>query len=88
MLYLGGEKVFMLGLVVIYWAIWKARIKLALRKKTIKDPIEVFCSAYTFICYWAGLYPGDTRNFINAGVEIMMRTMIKILGRRHSLQHR
>jgi hypothetical protein len=33
MLYLGGEKVFMLGLVVIYWAIWKARIKLALRKK-------------------------------------------------------
>jgi hypothetical protein len=37
--------------------------------------------ACLFICYWAGLYLEDTQRAITAGVDLMMRMALKLLGR-------
>jgi hypothetical protein len=34
-----------------------------------------------FIRYWAGLYQEDTQRTITAGVDLMMRTALKLLGK-------
>jgi hypothetical protein len=54
----GEEKVYMLGLAAICWAIWKARNILCFDKKPIKSHFEIIFSACALMCYWAGLYPG------------------------------
>jgi hypothetical protein len=32
--------------------------------------------------YWSGLYPEDTQKLIKDGVDLMMKTAIKLLGRK------
>jgi hypothetical protein len=60
----GGEKVHMLGLAAIFWAIWKAWNKFCFEKKVIKNPSEIIFSACMFMKYWAGLYTGDEQEMI------------------------
>jgi hypothetical protein len=54
-----------------------------LRKKQIKNPNELLFSACAFLRYWAGLERDeDQRQLINAGVDLMMRTAMKLLGKK------
>jgi hypothetical protein len=76
----GGEKFHMLGLAAICWAIWKARNRACFEKKLIKNPIEIIFSACALMHYWAGLYPEETQRLIKEGVDLMMKTAIKLIG--------
>lgn len=53
---LGGEKVLMMGLASIFWAIWKTRNKACFEKKYIKHPEKILYSACAFMRYWAAFY--------------------------------
>jgi hypothetical protein len=74
--------VYMLGLSVVCWAIWRARNDICFEKKEFKNPIVIIYSTCTFMYYWPGLYPEDTQKLINDGVDLMMKTSIKLLGRK------
>jgi hypothetical protein len=52
-----------------------------LRKKYIKKAIEIMYIVCSFIGYWTGLYPENTQKAIRVGVNLMMRTALKLLGR-------
>jgi hypothetical protein len=39
-----------------------------------------------FMQYWLVLYADDSKEMINAGVEIMMRTTIKLLEKKKALE--
>jgi hypothetical protein len=76
----GGEKVYMLGLTTIFWAIWEARNRVCFIKKFINNPFEVIFSACAFMWYWAGLYPEETWKLIKEGINLMMKIAIKLVG--------
>jgi hypothetical protein len=65
----------------ICWMIWKARNKSCFEKKLIKDPSDIIESACSFMMYWAGLYSDETQVVIRSGVETMLSTAFRILGR-------
>jgi hypothetical protein len=69
----------MFGLAVICWAVWKARNSVCFEKKHINNPIEILFSACSFIHYWAGLYLEITKNMIEAGVNMMMKTTFQMI---------
>jgi hypothetical protein len=77
----GGEKVYMLGLSAICWAIWTARNKTCFEKIRIKGPNEIIFSACFFMKFWAGLYPDDAQEIIKKGVQSMIQAAIKLLGK-------
>jgi hypothetical protein len=37
---------------------------------------------FSFMCYWAGLFPEVMKEVIEEGVDMMLQTAIKLLGRR------
>jgi hypothetical protein len=47
----GGEKLYMLGLSAICWAIWKCRNKTCFEKKMIKNPSAILFSACSLTRY-------------------------------------
>jgi hypothetical protein len=51
----------------------------ALRKKLIKHHIEIIFSACIFMQYWVGLYPEEAQKLIRDGVDLMRRTVIKLI---------
>jgi hypothetical protein len=51
----------------------------ALRKKLIKHHIEIIFSACIFMQYWVGLYPEEAQKLIRDGVDLMMKTVIKLI---------
>jgi hypothetical protein len=72
----------MLGLAVVCWAIWKSRNAVCFEKKILRNPLKIVCSACAFMRYWASLYPGITKEVIEEGVDVMLWTAIKLLGRK------
>jgi hypothetical protein len=40
----------------------------------------------TFIQYWAGLYPEEAHRLIRDGVDLMMKTAIKLIGNKRTRQ--
>jgi hypothetical protein len=74
----------MLGLSAICWVIWKNRNGICFERTFIKNPCEIICPACAFMRYWAGLYPEETQKMINAGVDSMMKTALKLLGKQGS----
>jgi hypothetical protein len=73
---------YMVGLAAVCWAIWKGRNRVCFDKKQINNPGDILFSACAFLRYWAGLQRDeDQRQLINAGVDLMMRTAMKILGK-------
>jgi hypothetical protein len=64
----GGEKVYMLGLSAICWALWTVRNKTCFEKIRIKGPNEIIVSTCFFMKFWAGLYPEDAQEIIKKGV--------------------
>jgi hypothetical protein len=76
----GGEKVYMLGLSTICWAVWTARSKTCFEKIRIKAPNEIALSACFFMEYRAGLYPDDVQEIIKKGAQSMIQAAIKLLG--------
>jgi hypothetical protein len=77
----GGDDFYMLDVAAICWATWKCRNKVCFDKKPIKNPGEIMFAACAFMKYWAGLYPEEAQRLINNGVEVMMRTALKLLGK-------
>jgi hypothetical protein len=78
----GGDRVYMVGLAAVCWAIWKGRNKTCFEKKQIKNPGEILFAACAFLRYWAGLQNEETRQLINSGVDLMMRTAMKLLSKK------
>jgi hypothetical protein len=70
----------MLGLVAIWWAIWKTQNVMCFKKKILRNPLEILCSTYAFMRYWASLYPEAMKEVIEKGVDLMLQTAIKLLG--------
>jgi hypothetical protein len=55
-----------------------------LRKKYINIPNEImYYSACALMCYWTCLYPEATQQAINEGVDLMIHTVIKLLGKQN-----
>jgi hypothetical protein len=52
-----------------------------LRKKCIKNPIDIIFSSYSFMRYWAGLHLVDTQKAIDEGIELMLKTAFRLLGK-------
>jgi hypothetical protein len=77
----GGDSVYMLCVAAICWAIWKVRNMTCFEKKDVNNPIEIVFSACSLMRYWAGLYPEHSQQVISEGVELMIRTTIKLLGK-------
>jgi hypothetical protein len=76
----------MLVLSAICWVIWKARNRSCFeQKKHIRNTGEFLYAACAFMQYWTGLYKEDTKKMINAGVDLMMKTMLKFLGKETAL---
>jgi len=53
---------------------------LSLKKKFIKHPCEIICSACAFMGFWAGLYPESMKEIIMAAADSMLKTALRILG--------
>jgi hypothetical protein len=46
-----------------------------------KNPDEILYTTCAFMHYWAGLYSEDTWKVIKEGVELMLQTTVKLLGK-------
>jgi hypothetical protein len=77
----GGDSVYMLGVAAICWSIWKARNGTCFEKKVVNNPIDIVFSACSLVRYWAGLYPKYSQQVTSEGVELMIHTAIKLLGK-------
>jgi hypothetical protein len=75
-----GQNFHMLGLPVVCCPIWKTRNKVCFDKKPLRNPNEILLYACALVYYWAGMYPEDAV-IINSGVDIMMKTALKLLGK-------
>ncbi|TVU50202.1 hypothetical protein EJB05_01564, partial [Eragrostis curvula] len=75
----GGESVYTLGVASVCWAAWKARNRACFENKIIKHPCEIICHACSFMCYWAGLHPGDVQDIIKKGVETMLQAALQVM---------
>jgi hypothetical protein len=58
-----------------------------LKKKNIKNPIEIILSACFFMQYWTGLQSLDTQKAIDEGVNLMLKTAFKLLGKQAKTVH-
>jgi hypothetical protein len=77
----GGEKMYMLGLSAICWAVLTAKNKNCFEKISIKGCNEIVFSACFFMKYWVGLYPDDVQEIIKKGVQSIIQAAIKLLRR-------
>ncbi|TVU50360.1 hypothetical protein EJB05_01730, partial [Eragrostis curvula] len=59
----------------------KARNKACFDKVIIKHPCDIIFHVCSFLRYWAGLYPADMREIVEARAQSMPQTAISILGR-------
>jgi hypothetical protein len=57
------------------------------KKKNIKNPIEIIFSACSFMQYWTGLQSLDTQKAIDEGVNLMLKTAFKLLGKQAKTVH-
>jgi hypothetical protein len=78
----GGEKYYMLGLFAICWAIWKCQNSICFEKKVIKNPNVILFSVCSFMRHWAGLHSDEEQEMVKSGVDLLVKTAVKILGRR------
>jgi hypothetical protein len=78
----GGKKFHTFGIVTICWAIWKTRNKMCFEGKVVKDPTSIVCYACALMSYWAGLYTGDDKDALIAGVNCMIEIAMKLLGKK------
>jgi hypothetical protein len=46
----------------------------------LKNLIEIILSACAIMCYWAGLYSESSQKMIKDGVNLMMKTAIRLIG--------
>jgi hypothetical protein len=76
----------MVGLAVISWAIWKGRNSTCFEKKQIKSLGELLFCACAFLWYWVGLQTKDKQQLINSSVDLMVRTVMKLLGKNEALK--
>jgi hypothetical protein len=74
------------ALAAICWSIWKARNKASFEKKLIKIPIEINFFVCAFMQYRGGLYSEDTQKLIQDGMDWMVRTTIKLIGKKKGPQ--
>jgi hypothetical protein len=77
----GGQKVYMLGLAAVCWTIWKTRNRACFKKKNIKNLGEILYYTCALMRYQAGLYLEETQKMINSVVELVMKTVLRLLGK-------
>lgn len=69
---------FALGIVAIFWAIWKVRNKACFDDKTVKNNVEVLCYACALMKYWSGLYSEEDKAMLE-GVNIISQLAKQLL---------
>jgi hypothetical protein len=71
----------MFDLSAICWAIWKCQNRICFEKKVIKNPSVILFSACSLMRYWTGLHSVEAQEVINSRVDLLAKTIVKILGR-------
>jgi hypothetical protein len=61
---------------------YAGEIRHVLKRKTLRFLADILFYACVLTQYWAGLYPEDTQKMIAAGVELMMKTALHLLGKK------
>jgi hypothetical protein len=61
----------MVGLSVVYWALWKTRNMACFEGKCVRSPTEIICLASSLISYWVGLQKDDTKEVLEADAEML-----------------
>ena len=74
----GGEKLYMVGIAAICWAIWKTRNKVTFDAYKLRSPCEIIYLAATFLLYWAGLQKEPEREVLKRKALEMMQTAATI----------
>jgi hypothetical protein len=74
--------IYMFGLAAICWATWKTRNKICFDKIHIQSVCEIIFYAMALMWYWAGLHPKETQRMIDIGVNLMMKTSMRLVRRR------
>jgi hypothetical protein len=57
------------------------------KKKNIKNPMDIIFSTCSFMRYWSGLHSVDTQKAIDEGVDLMLKTAFKLLGKQAKTVH-
>jgi hypothetical protein len=78
----GGDSVHTLSLAAICWAIWKTWNNMCFEKRVVRNTLEILYSACAFMRYWASLYLAVMKEAIGEGVDLMLQTAIRLLGRK------
>jgi hypothetical protein len=66
-----NEKLHMVGLAAMCWALWQSRNKICFDKKKIRSPVEIICLASSVIKYWAGLQGEEDKVILMEGAEAL-----------------
>jgi hypothetical protein len=83
----GGEAFYMFGIAAIYWATWKSCNRACIEKKVIKDLCEILQCACAYMHFWTGLYEEGAQKLLKDGVEVMMKTTLKLLWKEEGHSH-
>jgi hypothetical protein len=79
----GYEDLYMVGIAVICWAIWKTRNKVTFDKHKMRTPCEVMFLSSAFLMYWAGLQKEQGREKLQFGAAKMMEKAAGLLRSRN-----
>jgi hypothetical protein len=69
----------MLDIATICWAVWKARNKVYFEKTFMNNPFDIIFSSCAFMQYWIEFYLEETHKLTEDGVDLMMKTAIKLM---------
>lgn len=74
-----GQKFHTLRIAAICWAIWKTRNKAWFEGTILHNPVTIVSHTCALIKYWAGLYPEEEREMVEAGVNTMLEITKKLV---------
>ncbi|RCV45768.1 hypothetical protein SETIT_9G479600v2 [Setaria italica] len=70
------NRLHMVGLSAVCWALWKSRNSVCLEEKIIRSPTEIICLGSSFLSYWAGLQTPEDKACLEMGAEVMKGTAL------------
>ena len=65
------EKLHMVGISAICWAIWRTRNKVTFEDHKMRTPCEIIFLASSFLMYWAGLHKDADMKTLQMGAAKM-----------------
>jgi hypothetical protein len=75
------RKCFTRGWRLVGWVTWKTRNKTYFENIHIKNVCEVLFFVIAIMRYWAGLHPQVTQRMINIGINLVMKTVMRLMMR-------